>query len=93
MIKSFRCKETEKIWGGKVSRKLPRDMQERALVKLRQLNAATRVDDLRIPPSNHLEKLKGDRKSQMSIRINQKWRLCFVWKNDEAYDVEIVDYH
>jgi proteic killer suppression protein len=93
MIKSFACKETAKIWQGEASRKLPRDMQDRALRKLRQLDAAMTLDDLKLPPSNHLEVLKGDRKGQMSIRINKQWRLCFVWANGEARNVEIVDYH
>lgn len=93
MIRNFKCKETEKIWNGIVSKKLPREMQERALRKLRQLDTSNTIDDLKNPPSNKLEKLKGDRRHQMSIRVNQKWRLCFVWKNNEAYEVEIVDYH
>jgi proteic killer suppression protein len=93
MIKNLKCKETEKIWNGNASKKFPKDIQDRALRKLRQLDAANCMDDLKHPPSNHLEKLKGDRKNQMSIRINQQWRLCFIWKNNEAYDVEIVDYH
>lgn len=93
MIKGFSCRETEKIWSGKLSRKLPADMQDRALRKLRQLDASQTVEDLRHPPSNRLEELKGDRKKQMSIRINQRWRLCFLWQNGDAYDVHIVDYH
>lgn len=93
MIKSFNCKETEKIWQGKKSRKLPSDMQDRALRKLRQLNASLTFDDLRIPPSNRLESLVGDRLGQYSIRITKQWRLCFVWLNGHAYEVEIVDYH
>ncbi|MDD3182789.1 MAG: type II toxin-antitoxin system RelE/ParE family toxin [Alphaproteobacteria bacterium] len=93
MIRSFSCKETEKIWTGLSSRKFPRDIQDRALRKLRQLDAALTVDDLKCPPSNHLENLRGERKGQMSIRINNQWRLCFVWKRDEATEVAIVDYH
>lgn len=93
MIRSFAYKETERIWGGEASRKFPREIQERALRKLRQLDAARTIEDLRNPPSNHLEVLRGDRKGQMSIRINNQWRLCFVWKQDEATDVAIVDYH
>ncbi len=93
MIQSFFCKETEKIWLGKYSRKLPPDIQERALRKLRQLDTSTIFDDLRIPPSNHLEALLGDRLGQYSIRITKQWRLCFKWQNSHAYDVEIVDYH
>jgi proteic killer suppression protein len=93
MIKSFACRETEAIWQGRVSRKLPRDIQDRALRKLRQLDASLTIDDLRIPPSNHLENLKGDLKGWMSIRINNQWRLCFRWNKDEAQDVKIIDYH
>ncbi|MGE4350651.1 MAG: type II toxin-antitoxin system RelE/ParE family toxin [Bdellovibrionales bacterium] len=93
MIRSFACKETEKIWNGVASRKFPRDIQDRALRKLRQLNAAVTVEDLRCPPSNHLESLHGNRKGQMSIRINNQWRLCFVWYKNEVLDVAIVDCH
>ena len=92
MIRSFRCRETERIWHGQRSRKFPGDMQERALRKLRQLDAAGTMDDLRNPPGNHLEALKGDRKGQWSIRINDQWRICFRWW-DGAEGVEIVDYH
>ncbi len=93
MIKSFACKETEKIWCGVSSRKFPREIQNRALRKLRQLDAAQTMDDLRLPPSNHLEFLRGDRRGQMSLRINNQWRLCFVWDRDEAIQVAIIDYH
>lgn len=93
MITSFVCKETEGIWNGQSSRKFPQDMQERALRKLRQLNAALTLADLQNPPSNRLKQLKGDRKGQMSIRINDQWRICFKWKVGEASAVEIVDYH
>lgn len=93
MIRSFACKETRKIWGGEVSRKFPRTIQDRALGKLRQLDAALSVDDLKNPPSNHLEHLKGNRKGQMSVRINDQWRICFTWKEGETHNVEIVDYH
>jgi len=93
MIRSFRCKETEGIWVGQASRRLPRDIQNRALRKLRQLDAANTVEDLRNPPSNHLEALKSDRKGRMSIRINDQWRICFRWADGEATEVEIVDYH
>ena len=93
MIKSFNCKETKKIWSGTYSSKFPTDIQERALRKLRQLDASSILDDLKNPPGNNLEMLKGNRRGQMSIRINQQWRLCFVWKNDGAYNVEIIDYH
>jgi proteic killer suppression protein len=93
MIKNFKCKETLKIWEGNKSKKLPPDIQNRALRKLAQLDAATTLDDLKIPPNNHLEKLHGNRKGQMSIRINNQWRICFEWQNGEALEVEIVDYH
>lgn len=93
MIRSFACKETEKIWDGVRSRAFPSDMQDRALRKLRMLDAAQNVNDLRVPPSNHLEALKGNRKGQMSIRVNDQWRICFSWQDNEAHDVEIVDYH
>jgi proteic killer suppression protein len=93
MIKSFRCKETKKIFGRRFSKKLPADIQEAARQKLLLLDAAVSVNDLRIPPGNRLEELKDDRKGQHSIRINRQWRICFVWKNGDALDVEIVDYH
>lgn len=93
MIKTFACKETKKIWNGQRSSKLPGDIQNRALRKLRQLDAAQTLEDLRNPPGNRLESLKGDRKGQYSIRIQQQWRICFAWDKDNANDVEIVDYH
>jgi toxin HigB-1 len=93
MIKSFNCKETEKIWDGIYSSRFDHDIQERALRKLRQLDASQSIEDLKNPPGNKLELLKGDRKGQMSIRINQQWRICFVWENNGAHDVEIIDYH
>ncbi len=93
MIRSFGCKETERIWEGQASRRLPQDIQNRALRKLRQLDASNTLDDLKNPPSNHLEALKGNRKGQMSIRINDQWRICFRWADGEATEVEIVDYH
>lgn len=93
MITSFACKETEKIWQGKQSRKFPADIQDRALLKLSWIDAANSVQDLRVPTSNHLEALKGSRKGQMSIRINKQWHICFVFKNGDADEVEIVDYH
>ena len=93
MIRSFRCKETERIWQGQRSRRFPGDMQNRALRKLRQLDASTALDDLRNPPGNRLEALKSDRKGQWSIRINDQWRVCFRWSDGDAGDVEIVDYH
>jgi proteic killer suppression protein len=93
MIKSFRCKETKKIFGRKFSKKLPTEIQENARMKLVILDAATSINDLRIPPGNRLEELKEDRKGQHSIRINNQWRICFEWKNGDTFNVEIVDYH
>jgi len=93
MIKSFADRETEKVFNREFSKKLPPDIQPAARRKLEVLNAAESLQDLRIPPSNHLEKLSGKRKGQHSIRINDRWRICFVWKDAEAYQVEIVDYH
>lgn len=93
MIRSFADKETERIWNGDVSRRLPNQIQAIARRKLRMLNAAQRLDDLRIPPANRLEALKGSRSGQHSIRINDQWRLCFVWHEGQSTKVEIVDYH
>ena len=92
MIKRFKCNETEKIWQGKVSRKLPHNIQNVARRKLRMLNNVVDLKDLRVPPANRLEALKGNRIGQHSIRINQQWRICFIW-DEGAVDVEIVDYH
>jgi proteic killer suppression protein len=93
MIRSFRDKDTERIWRGRQSRKFPGDIQDRSLRKLRQLDASLTLEDLRSPPGNHLEPLRADRAGQWSIRINDQWRICFQWSEGEAYDVEIVDYH
>jgi toxin HigB-1 len=93
MIRSFANRETEHVWHGEHSRRLPGDIQDAALRKLRLINRARIVDDLRIPPGNHLESLKGNRKGQWSIRINGQWRICFRWQEGDATDVEIVDYH
>ncbi len=94
MIKTFRDKETEALYRFRqVSRKLPDDIQERARKKLRIINAALTLDDLRIPPGNQLAALKKERKGQHSIRINDQWRICFTWREADAYDVEITDYH
>ncbi len=93
MIKSFRCKETKKIFNRKFSKKLPTDIQAIARQKLVLLDAAASLNDLRIPPGNRLEELKDDRKEQHSIRINGQWRICFTWKGGDALHVEIVDYH
>lgn len=93
MIENFKCKETEKIFTRQFSRKLPTNIQQIALRKLRMLNRSSSIQDLRIPPANRLEALSGKRKGQHSIRINQQWRICFEWKNGNTYNVEIVDYH
>jgi toxin HigB-1 len=93
MILSFRTKDAESIWRGEVSRRLPVAMQAVARRKLRMLNNARRLDDLRIPPANRLEALKGGRKGQYSIRINDQWRLCFCWTDAGPSEVDIVDYH
>ena len=93
MIRSFRCRDTQMVWQGEVSRKFPHEIQERALRKLRQLDAALSLEDLRNPPGNRLETLKGARKGQTSIRINDQWRICFVWLRGDVGDVEVVDYH
>lgn len=93
MINSFGDKETEKIWTGKGSRKLPTEIQNVARRKLRMINNAQNINDLRIPPANHLEKLSGNWSDFHSIRINQQWRIVFKWKNNMAAEVQIVDYH
>jgi proteic killer suppression protein len=93
MIASFRDKEAERIWDGRRSRRLPGDIQVAALRKLRLLNAAQSLADLRVPPANRLEALRGDRSGQHSIRINDQWRICFIWREGHAHEVEIVDYH
>lgn len=93
MIRNFSCREAEKVWRGTQSRRLPASMQAVARRKLRMLDNAASLDDLRIPPANRLEALKGGRKGQFSIRINDQWRICFRWKEGDAHDVEIVDYH
>ena len=93
MIKSFQCKETLKVFQREFSRKLPHSIQKVAMRKLWLINAATLLDDLRVPPSNRLEALSGKRKGQHGIRINDQWRICFKWYQGDAYDVEIIDYH
>jgi len=93
MIKSFRDKETEKVWNQIFSKKYPVDIQQRALRKLIMLNISEKLEDLKIPPSNHLEHLKGDREGQFSIRINRQWRICFEWHGEHAFHAEITDYH
>ena len=93
MIKSFRSGETEKIWNGVRSKRLPQTIQQVARRKLRMLNNARSLNDLRVPPANRLEALKGSRSGQHSIRVNDQWRICFVWVDGDAVNVEIVDYH
>ena len=93
MIRSFRCKETERVYLRETSRRLPPDLQRVAMRKLWMLDAATDLSALRVPPANRLEALQGNRIGQHSIRINQQWRVCFRWQNGDAHDVEIVDYH
>ncbi len=93
MIRSFKSKETERVFNRERSRKLPPDIQQVALRKLRMLNRAVTLQDLRVPPANRLEKLSGGRAGQYSIRINDQWRICFAWKEGYADNVEIVDYH
>jgi len=93
VIRSFRCRETEKIFNRQFSQKFPHDIQQRAFAKLNALDAAIKIDDLRLPPSNRLEALRGRRKGQWRIRINEQWRICFTWRTGNAEEVEIVDYH
>jgi proteic killer suppression protein len=93
VIKTFKDAETHKIYQRERSRKLPFDIQQVALRKLRMINNAISINDLRVPPANHLEKLSGNREGQYSIRINDQWRICFEWKNSDAFNVEITDYH
>ena len=93
MIRNFADKETEKVFHRQFSRKLPTDIQRIARRKLEILEAAERLEDLRVPPANRLEKLSGNREGQHSIRINQQWRICFEWRGSDAHEVEIVDYH
>lgn len=93
MIKGFACKETEKIWKGEVSRRLPRDIQEVARRKLRMMNNARTLQDFRVPPANRLESLRGDHAGRHSNRINDQWRICFTWQEGDAFQVEITDYH
>jgi len=93
VIRSFASKETERLFNRQFSRKLPPEIQRRARIKLEILEAAESLEDLRLPPSNRLERLSGDRVDQYSIRINAQWRICFTWQEHDAFDVEIVDYH
>lgn len=93
MIKTFRDSETEKVFNGRFSRKLPQDIQRIAERKLIMLHRSASLTDLRVPPSNRLEALHGERSGQYSIRVNDQWRICFAWREDGVYEVEIVDYH
>jgi proteic killer suppression protein len=93
MIKSFKCRETERLFHREISRKFPSDIQRAALRKLRMLNRSQNLNDLKVPPGNRLEALTADRKGQYSIRINERWRICFSWRKSDAFDVEITDYH
>jgi len=93
MIQSFKCKETARIFETGFSRKFPVSILKSAIIRLAMLNRSGKLDDLKIPPSNHLEKLSGDREDQYSIRINDKYRVCFKWQDNNVYDVEIVNYH
>jgi len=93
MIKTFKCKETEKIFHRIYSRKLPRDIQRIAFRKLRMIDRSNTLNDLKIPPANRLKRLSGKRKGQYSIRINNQWRICFQWIDNNALEVEVTDYH
>jgi proteic killer suppression protein len=93
VIKSFANKQTESIYLREFDKKLPAEVQRAVLRKLRMLNNAKSIQDLRSPPGNRLEKLRGDRAGQYSIRINEQWRVCFEWRDNDAYEVEITDYH
>ena len=93
VIQTFADSETERFYTAGKSRRLPTEIRKRAAMRLLQLDAATRIEDLRLPPSNRLEQLRGGRAGQWSIRINDQWRVCFRFKNGDAFDVEIVDYH
>jgi len=93
VIKTFKDAETEKIYQRERSRKLPPDIQQAALRKLRMVNNSINLNDLRVPPANRLEKLSGNRAGQYSIRINDQWRICFEWRGSDAFNVEITDYH
>lgn len=93
MIRTFRDRDTERLFQREPVRQWGADVQHAALRKLRILDAATTIEDLRVPPGNRLEKLRGDRAGQWSIRVNDQWRLCFEWRGNDAYQVELVDYH
>ena len=93
MVKSFNCKETQRVFNRSFSKKMPQNIQLKARQKLVLLDAAIEITDLKIPPGNRLEELKSDRKGQYSIRINDQWRICFTWQDGDAYNVEIIDSH
>ncbi len=93
MIKSFRDADTERIFKREFAKGFPREIQQRAFMKLNAIDAAVRLEDLRLPSANRLEALRGDRKGEHSIRINDQWRICFLWRDGHAERVEIVDYH
>ncbi|PWB81326.1 MAG: plasmid maintenance system killer [Candidatus Methylomirabilota bacterium] len=93
MIKSFANEQTEGVYLREFDKRLPAEVQQAALRKLRMINNAKSIQDLRSPPGNRLEKLRGDRAGQYSIRVNDQWRVCFEWRDDDAYEVEIADYH
>ncbi|HEY0553250.1 MAG TPA: type II toxin-antitoxin system RelE/ParE family toxin [Thermoanaerobaculia bacterium] len=93
MIRSFRSREADEIWQGRAVRRLSSEIQRVTRRKLRMLNNAQSLSDLRVPPGNRLEALKGERAGEFSIRVNDQWRLCFVWRDGDAHEVEIVDYH
>ncbi len=93
MIRTFKDKESEKIYFREYSKILPSDIQQIALRKLRMISRSVNLNDLRVPPANRLEKLRGKREGQYSIRINEQWRICFEWHGSDAFEVEIVDYH
>jgi toxin HigB-1 len=93
VIKSFKDRLTEDLYGGLPARSVPSDVAKRAIVKLFLIDTVTRLEDLRVPPGNRLEALKGGRAGQHSIRVNDQWRICFVWREGDAYDVEFCDYH
>ena len=93
MIKSFRDANTERVFNRELVKRFPREIQQRAFMRLNAIDAAVRLEDLRLPPSNRLEALKGDRKGEHSVRINDQWRICFLWRDGHAERVEIVDYH
>ena len=93
MIRGFADKETQSVFDRQRSKRLPVQIQRQAHRKLLQIHAASRIETLRVPPGNHLERLSGDRAGQYSVRINRQWRICFKWRAGDAYDVEIADYH